>query len=404
MNRCNSIRNVNVIFYLVCFSALLGSLAQNIYVPVIPTIQELFNAPLPLVNLTVSAFTFVLAIMQIVYGPLADSKGRKAILLPALIISVIGSIGCAMASDIYWLIAFRIVQAIGIAAIPVIAATIIGDLYEEQHRAKAISTYQMLLTLTPALGPLLGGYLAELNGYVAIFQFIAVIGGLILISNSLWLPETKPETIPENKPKQSASAKRVFWNFGQILSDRIAQSVFCIGFMLFYCYFCFLTFLPIILNHEYDFSPADIGWMYIPISLAMIVGSYSYRLLHHRLSKINGLIVSSLLNLALILLFSITYRFGIPTLIIVTALYGFTLGISTPTHATLLLTTFVEERATVIGLYNFIRYMGMAVGPMVGSFLLFNDHYEWVFLMGALLFAVSIGFTAIMTQQHRKRR
>ncbi|WP_337927181.1 MFS transporter [Xenorhabdus griffiniae] len=404
MNRYNSIRHVKVIFYLVCFSALLGSLAQNIYVPVIPTIQALFNASLPLVNLTVSAFTFVLAIMQIVYGPLADNKGRKAILLPALTISVIGSVGCAMASDIYWLIAFRIVQAIGIAAIPVIAATIIGDLYEEQHRAKAISTYQMLLTLTPALGPLLGGYLAELNGYVAIFQFIAVIGGLILISNLLWLPETKPETIPENMPKPSASAKKVFWQFGQILSDRITQSVFCIGFMLSYCYFCFLTFLPIILNHEYDFSPADIGWMYIPISLAMIGGSYSYRLLHHRFSEINGLIVSSLLNLALILLFSITYRFGVPTLIIVTALYGFTLGLSTPTHATLLLKTFVEERATVIGLYNFIRYMGMAIGPMVGSVLLFNNHYEWVFLTGALLFAASIGFTAIMTQRHSKRR
>ncbi|PHM62775.1 MFS transporter [Xenorhabdus ishibashii] len=408
MNRFNLNRNVKMIFYLVCFSALSGSLAQNIYAPVIPAIQELFNAPLPLVNLTVSAFTFALAIMQIVYGPLADSKGRKAILLPALTISVIGSVGCAMASDIYWLIAFRIVQAIGIAAIPVITATIIGDLYEGQHRAKAISTSQMLLTLTPALGPLLGGYLTELNGYVAIFQFVAVIGGLILISNLLWLPETKPEikpeNKPENKPKQSANTKRVLLQFSQILSDRIAQSVFCIGFMLFYCYFCFLTFLPIILNNEYDFSPADIGWMYIPISLAMIVGNYSYRLLHHRLSKINGLIISSLLNLVLVLLFSITYQFGIPTVIIVTALYGFTLGISIPTHATLLLATFVEERATVIGLYNFIRYMGMAIGPMVGSFLLFNNRYEWIFLMGALLFAVSIGFTTMMTQQHSKRR
>ncbi|MDC9598455.1 MFS transporter [Xenorhabdus anantnagensis] len=398
MNRCSSIRNIKVIFYLVCFSALLGSLAQNIYAPVIPTIKELFNTSLPLVNLTVSAFTFVLAVMQIVYGPLADSKGRKAILLPALAISVIGSIGCAMTSDIYWLIAFRIVQSIGIAAIPVIAATIIGDLYEGQQRAKAISTYQMLLTLSPASGPLIGGYLAELNGYVAIFQFIAVIGGLMLVSNLLWLPETKPKT----KPEQSERSQRMSFHFREILSDRIAQSVFCIGFILFYCYFCFLTFLPIILNEEYGFSPADIGWMYIPMSLTMIVGSYSHRLLHHRLSEINGLIISSLLNMSFILLFSITYRFGIPTLIIVTALYGFTLGISTPTHTSLLLAKFVEERATVIGMYNFIRYMGMAVGPMVGSLLLFNNRYEWIFLVGALLFTVSIGFTVIMTQRHGK--
>ncbi|SFU69937.1 MFS transporter [Xenorhabdus koppenhoeferi] len=391
MNQHSSIRNIKMVFYLVCFSALLGSLAQNIYAPVIPTIKEIFSTSLPLVNLTVSAFTFVLAVMQIVYGPLADSKGRKAVLLPALAVSVIGSIGCAMTHDIYWLIFFRVIQAIGIAAIPVIAATIIGDLYKGQDRAKAISSYQMLLTLAPASGPLLGGYLAELNGYVAIFQFIAVIGGLLFIGNLLWLPETHPRQ-PENVQRGS-------FHFRLILSDRIAQSVFFVSFMLFYCYFCFLTFLPMILNSEYHFSPVDIGWMYIPMSLAMIAGSYSYRLIHHRLSHINALIISSLLNLSIIFLFSMTYQFGIPTLIIVTALYGFTLGLSTPTHATLLLAKFVKERATVIGLYNFIRYMGMATGPIVGSFLLFNNHYEWIFLVGAALLALSITFTHIMTQR-----
>ncbi|MDX7989223.1 MFS transporter [Xenorhabdus sp. 12] len=389
-----SVRNIKTIFYLVCFSALLGSLAQNIYTPVIPTIRELFNTSLPLVNLTVSAFTFVLAVMQIVYGPLADRNGRKAVLLPALAIATIGSIGCAMTHDIYWLIFFRIIQAVGIAAIPVIAATIIGDLYEGQHRAKAISTYQMLLTLAPASGPLLGGYLAELNGYVAIFQFIAVIGGLLLIANLFWLPETRQA--------QSGNGHTAPSPFRQILSDHIAQSVFAVSFMLFYSYFCFLTFLPIILHDRYDFSPADIGWMYTPMSLAMIAGSYCYRLVHHLFSQKKGLILSSLLNLFCILLFSVTYQVGIPALIVVTALYGFTLGLSTPTHSALLLTKFTEQRATVVGLYNFIRYIGMAAGPIVGSFLLFNNHYEWIFLSGASLFALSIAFTSIVTRQHDK--
>ncbi|PHM37067.1 florfenicol-chloramphenicol exporter [Xenorhabdus mauleonii] len=394
MNTQTSTRNIKTIFYLVCFSALLGSLAQNIYTPVIPTIRELFNTSLSLVNLTVSAFTFVLAVMQIVYGPLADRKGRKAVLLPALVIAIIGSIGCAMTHDIYWLIFFRIIQAVGIAAIPVIAATIIGDFYEGQNRAKAISTYQMLLTLAPASGPLLGGYLAELNGYVAIFQFIAVIGGLLLIANLFWLPETRQV--------QSANGHTSPSPFRRILSEHTAQSVFAVGFMLFYSYFCFLTFLPIILHDTYNFSPADIGWMYIPMSLAMIAGSYCYRLIHHRFSQKNGLIISSLLNLFFVLLFSVTYQFGIPALIIVTALYGFTLGLSTPTHSTLLLTKFAQQRATVVGLYNFIRYIGMAAGPIVGSFLLFNNHYEWIFLFAASLFALSIAFTAIVSRQDDK--
>ena len=64
------------ILYVVCISALLGSFAQNIYTPILPMIQKFFTL-LYLVNVTVSLFTFVLAIMQLVYGPLIDTKGEN---------------------------------------------------------------------------------------------------------------------------------------------------------------------------------------------------------------------------------------------------------------------------------------------------------------------------------------
>ncbi len=115
---------LHFILYVVCMSALLGSFAQNIYTPILPMIQTSFHTSLYLVNLTVSLFTFVLAIMQLIYGPLIDTKGRKSVLIPSLIISTIGSIGCAFSPNIYLFLFFRAVQAIGIAAIPVVAATI----------------------------------------------------------------------------------------------------------------------------------------------------------------------------------------------------------------------------------------------------------------------------------------
>ncbi len=67
---------------------------------------------------------------------------------------------------------FRAVQAIGIAAIPVVSATIIGDLFERKERGEAMSLYQMLLALAPAIGPLIGGYLGSINGHVSVFLFI----------------------------------------------------------------------------------------------------------------------------------------------------------------------------------------------------------------------------------------
>ena len=58
-------------------------------------IQGSFHTSPYLVNVTVSLFTFILAIMQLVYGPFIDTKGRKSVLIPSLVISTIGSIGCA---------------------------------------------------------------------------------------------------------------------------------------------------------------------------------------------------------------------------------------------------------------------------------------------------------------------
>ena len=59
-----------------------------------------------------------------------------------------------------------------------------------------------------------------------------------------------------------------------------------------------------------------------------------------------------------------TYSINIPFIIIVTLLYGFSMGLSMPTHTTLLTEEFVQERATAIGMYNFIRYLGMGTGHL----------------------------------------
>ena len=87
---------------------------------------------------------------------------------------------------------FRAVQAIGIAAIPVVSATIIGDLFEGKERGEAMSLYQMLLALAPAMAPLIGGYLGSINGHLSVFLFIYTWHYLI---------NYKHFTTPRNKAK-----------------------------------------------------------------------------------------------------------------------------------------------------------------------------------------------------------
>ncbi|MGG0236258.1 MFS transporter [Bacillus tropicus] len=372
---------LHFILYVVCISALLGSFAQNIYTPILPMIQGSFHTSLYLVNVTVSLFTFILAIMQLVYGPFIDTKGRKSVLIPSLVISTIGSIGCAFSANIYLFLFFRAVQAIGIAAIPVVSATIIGDLFEEKERGEAMSLYQMLLALAPAIGPLIGGYLGSINGHLSVFLFLSILGILLLMINLSLLPETKPTVIKQPQAKK---------NYWFILKNKTGFSITLIGFIQFCIYFCFLVFLPIILTNSFHLTVNEIGLMFVPMSLSIMLGSFCYKFLQKRLTTKQTLFITSFFNIICVVLFSFTYSINIPLLIIVTSLYGFSMGLSMPTHTTLLTEKFVQERATAIGMYNFIRYLGMGTGPLIGGFLLFNQNYFWIFFLGAIMFLLVI--------------
>ncbi|GAB6444393.1 MULTISPECIES: MFS transporter [Bacillus] len=382
---------LHFILYVVCMSALLGSFAQNIYTPILPMIQSSFHTSLYLVNVTVSLFTFVLAIMQLIYGPLIDTKGRKSVLIPSLIISTIGSIGCAFSANIYVFLFFRAVQAIGIAAIPVVAATIIGDLFEGKERGEAMSLYQMLLALAPAIGPLIGGYLGSIHGHLSVFLFLSTIGIILLIINISLLPETKPTVMKQPQAKK---------NYWFILKNKTGFSITLIGFIQFCIYFCFLVFLPSILTNSFHLTASKIGLMFVPMSLSIMLGSFCYKFLQKRLTTKQALFITSFFNIICVVLFSFTYSINIPFIIIVTSLYGFSMGLSMPTHTTLLTEEFVQERATAIGMYNFIRYLGMGTGPIVGGFLLFNQNYFWIFFLGAITFLLIILYAMKMLHFH----
>lgn len=130
--------------------------------------------------------------------------------------------------------------------------------------------------------------------------------------------------------------------------------------------------------------------MFVPMSLCIMLGSYCYKFLQTLLTTKQALLLTSFLNITCVILFSFTYHINISILIIATSLYGFSMGLSIPTHTTLLTEEFVSERATAIGIYNFIRYIGMGTGPIVGSFLLFNQNYFWIFFVEAIVFLIVV--------------
>lgn len=373
---------LRVILYLIGFSAFVASLGQNLYNPLLLQVQEELHTTSYLVSLSVSLFTLALALMQMVFGPLADKRGRKAVLIPSIIVYIVSSIGCAYSPSIGFLLFFRVLQGVGAAAVPVVAAAIIGDIFRGKALSQGMATYQLLLMLAPAIGPLIGGVIGERLGYGATFLFLAAISILLLIANLILLPETKPEF--------SGWKHNRAQNFSLIFKNPMSVTILIFGFFQFMVYFIYLTFVPQILSNTYSFQPAKTGIILLAMSLSTIISIKLGGWMLNQFGARKSLIYGFSLHALSVILFAFTAQISLSFLIIDVSLFGFFMGLTGSIPTTLLTELFPEERATAIGVYNFIRYLGMAAGPMIGTMLYTGGSIIPLFLTCSLAFSAAI--------------
>lgn len=371
--------NAKLIIYLVSFAAFLGPFTQNIYVPILPEIQKDFHTTSFLINMSLSAFTVTLAVMQMVYGPLIDTKGRRRILLAGILIYIGASVGCAFSPSISWFLLFRVLQAAGIAAGSIVATTVISDLFEGKQRGRAMGVFQMLVSLGPVLGPVIGGWVGEHMGYWGVFMVLAITGVLTWLANTRYLPETKPN---DSQGTASFGIQR----FLSITLHPVGLSVILLGFIQFYTFHNFLVFLPQILSTEYGLGPADKGLVFLPLSLMIVAGSYTGGRLQEKFEARKILMITSSLHALTIVLFMLVAKLSLVYLIASLVLFGLFFGLSLPVQTVLLMDAFAKERATAVGAYNFFRFMGMAAGPLFGSILYHMRNMFLPFGFAAVLF------------------
>lgn len=372
------------------FMAFFASLIQNIYTPIIPQLQSDFNVSLLWVNTTVGGFIFTVAIMQIILGKYIDSKNPKSMLLIAIDITLLGSIVCTMTNTFIVFAIFRLLQAIGCGMIPLIVITLLADLSSDDNRSSMMSNYQIILSCAPALAPILGGLIGNDYGYKGIFLVLSAVS-IILIIVTIFIKI--PEVNKYNKPKTSVK----YVSFFKSKSYNIMISF---GFLIFFTYFALLVYLPILLTRIYNISTALTGFLFLPITVSIILGSFTYKKLAKNVSNTVVFKLTMIIFPILLILFSILNQTNIYILSINIFLIGLIVGILPALISTNLSSEFPSKKGAALGAFNFIRYTGMALGSItVGLFNIYNVSILFVAISILLLILASVYF--LSKRQHK---
>lgn len=157
----------------------LSTLSLNLFLPSLANIAGEFAVDYALVNLSIAGYLAVTAILQLLAGPLSDRLGRRPVVLAALALFALASLGCALARDIGEFLAFRLLQAAVICGYLLSLASI-RDSLPPQHAASRIGYVGMAMALAPMLGPLLGGVLDDLFGWRANFWLYTALAVALL--------------------------------------------------------------------------------------------------------------------------------------------------------------------------------------------------------------------------------
>ena len=168
----------------------LGQISTSVYIPSMPSLVVALDTDMERVNLTLTVFLVGFAVSQVVYGPLSDRFGRRRVLLGALALYFAASVGCAVSPTIEALIAARFAQAVGACAGPVMARAIVRDVYERERAARVLAYIGVAFAVSPAITPIIGGYLQAWFGWRANFLFLSAVAGAVLVAVWWMLGET----------------------------------------------------------------------------------------------------------------------------------------------------------------------------------------------------------------------
>ncbi|AUI65842.1 MULTISPECIES: Bcr/CflA family multidrug efflux MFS transporter [Glaesserella] len=263
----NNVTKLNGCFVIIMgLLSMLPPLAIDMYLPSFLDIAKDLSVSQEKVQTTLAIFTFGFAIGQLFWGPIADSFGRKPIILLGLSGGAVASFFLTQVLSIENFYLLRLLQGLFGAAPAVVLGALVRDLFDRNQFAKMMSTIMIITMIAPLVAPILGGYVAKWLHWHAIFYILMVMGIVCCCLVALKIPET---LATENR--MPLSFRKVLQNFIALLSHKATLGYVLVGGMSFAGMFCFLTSGSLVYIGLYGVSSEHFGYFFMLNIVVMIV-------------------------------------------------------------------------------------------------------------------------------------
>lgn len=247
--------------------AALGALTTDMYLPSLPEVVVDLAASEASVQFTITATLLGGALGQLLIGPLSDRYGRRAPVLVGVSVHVVASLLCLFAPSVAPLIVLRIIQGMGNAAAGVVAVAVIRDRLIGAEASAMLSRLMLVIGVAPLLAPTIGGLIASVWDWRAVFVALALYGVVLALIVWKFLPESLPAE------KRIRSNRAVVGSYRVLLKDPQFLALALLPGLAMAALFAYVSGSPFVIRDGYGLTEQQFALLFAVNGIGLVLGA-----------------------------------------------------------------------------------------------------------------------------------